>query len=175
VSSFYGRQWSTFIKVSPRLSVVSTQAAREAWAAIHDLFVEGEAHDRVRRVCAELDLSPPLLKAFVHLGDDPDGEGLRMSDLAEHWRCDASWVTSLADGLEERGLAERRPHPTDRRVRTIVLTPEGRARRRRALEMLAEPPSAFGALSAAEQRQLRDLLLKLVAADPDLSAKPRSA
>ena len=149
--------------------VVSTEAAREAWASMHALFMDGEAHDRVHRVCAELGLSPPLLKAFVHLGADADGTGVRMGDLAEHWGCDASWVTNLADGLQERGLAERLPHPTDRRVKTIVLTAEGRARRERALELLSEPPSAFVALSAAEQRQLRDLLQKLTAADPKLA------
>ena len=142
---------------------------------MYALFIEGEAHDRIHRICAELGLSPPLLKAFVHLGTvDGDG-GLRMSDLAETWGCDASYVTALADGLQERGLAERRPHPTDRRVRTIVLTPEGRAKRERALELMSEPPSAFAALTSAEQRQLRDLLAKLVAADPELSIKTRSA
>jgi DNA-binding MarR family transcriptional regulator len=139
------------------------------------LFTEGEAHDRVHRICEELELSPPLLKAFVHLGTlDADG-GLRMSELAETWGCDASYVTTLADGLQERGLAERRPHPTDRRVKTIVLTPAGRAKRTRALDLLAEPPSAFGALTPVEQRQLRDLLRKLVDADPDLAAKTESA
>lgn len=142
---------------------------------MHALFMEGEAHDRVHRICAELELSPPLLKAFVHLGTVDDHGGLRMSELAESWGCDASYVTALADGLQERGLAERRPHPTDRRVRTIVLTPEGRAKRERALELLSEPPSAFTALSGAEQRQLRDLLAKLVAADPELGIKTRSA
>jgi DNA-binding MarR family transcriptional regulator len=149
---------------------MSTQAARDAWASMHALFMEGEAHDRVHRICGELGLSPPLLKAFVHLGTLGD-DGGRMGDLAEYWRCDASYVTTLADGLQERGLVERRPHPTDRRVKTIVLTPEGRARRERALELLSEPPSAFASLSAAEQRQLRDLLAKLVAADPDLALK----
>jgi len=142
---------------------------------MHDLFMEGEAHDRVHRVCAELGLSPPLLKAFLHVGAAPEGQGLRMGDLAEDWKCDASWVTSLADGLQERGLAERRPHPTDRRVRTIVLTAEGRARRERALELLSQPPSAFGALTGVEQRQLRDLLRKVVAADPELARKARTA
>jgi DNA-binding MarR family transcriptional regulator len=154
---------------------VSTPAARDAWASMYALFAEGEAHDRIHRICSELGLSPPLLKAFVHLGTlDGDG-GLRMSDLAESWGCDASYVTALADGLQERGLAERRPHPTDRRVKTIVLTAEGRATRERALELLSEPPSAFTALSATEQRQLRDLLRKLVAADPELALKAKSA
>ncbi len=135
------------------------------------LFTEGEAHDRVHRICAELQLSPPLLKACIHLVPLDEGRGFRMSDLAESWGCDASYVTALVDGLQERGLAERRPHPTDRRVKTIVLTPEGRAMRDRAMALMAEPPSAFAALSAAERRQLRDLLRKLVAADPELAAK----
>ena len=138
---------------------------------MHSLFMEGEAHDRVHRICSELGLSPPLLKAFVHLGTLADDGGLRMSDLAETWGCDASYVTTLADGLQERGLAERRPHPTDRRVKMIVLTAEGRAKRERALELLSEPPSAFASLSATEQRQLRDLLQKLTAADPELTRK----
>jgi DNA-binding MarR family transcriptional regulator len=142
---------------------------------MHALFMEGEAHDRVHRICSEMGLSPPLLKAFVHLGTLDDDGGLRMSDLAETWGCDASYVTTLADGLQERGLAQRRPHPTDRRVKTIVLTAEGRARRERALELLSEPPSAFASLTAAEQRQLRNLLAKLVAADPELGLKQRSA
>jgi len=154
---------------------VSTQAARDAWASMHALFMEGEAHDRVHRICAELGLSPPLLKAFVHLGSLDDEGGLRMSDLAETWGCDASYVTTLADGLQERGLAERRPHLTDRRVKTIVLTPEGRAKRERALELLSQPPSAFASLSTTEQRQLRDLLRKLVAADPELALKTKTA
>ena len=148
---------------------MSTKAARDAWASMHALFMEGETRDRIHRICSELGLSPPLLKAFVHLGADGNEDGLRMGDLAEHWGCDASYVTSLADGLQERGLAERRPHPTDRRVRTIVLTAEGRRRRERALELLSEPPSAFDALTGAEQRQLRDLLAKLAAADPELA------
>src|SRR5262245_45572709 len=111
---------------------VTSQAARDAWASMSALFIEGEAHDRIHRICSELELSPPLLKAFVHLGTVDEQGGFRMSDLAETWGCDASYVTTLADGLQERGLAERRPHPTDRRVRTIVLTDEGRAKRERA-------------------------------------------
>jgi hypothetical protein len=51
---------------------------------MHALFMDGEAHDRVHRICAELGLSPPLLKAFVHLGT-PGDDGVRMGDLAEHW------------------------------------------------------------------------------------------
>jgi DNA-binding MarR family transcriptional regulator len=111
-------------------------------------------------------MSPGLLKALVYLGA---GDGIRMGDLAERWGCDASYVTSLADGLQERGLAERRQDHADRRVKTLVLTDAGDALREDALELLSEPPSAFEALSALEQRQLRDLLRKIADADSELA------
>jgi len=92
-----------------------------------------------------------------------------MRNLADRLRCDASYVTGLADALEERGLAERRCHPTDRRVKMIALTTEGVAARERVLEALSEPPASFGVLTASEQHQLRDLLRKVADADPDLA------
>ena len=62
------------------------------------------------------------------------GEPCSMRTLAGAWKCDASNVTWLVDRLEEHGLAERRPHPTDRRVRTVALTPQGRASMRAQIE-----------------------------------------
>jgi DNA-binding MarR family transcriptional regulator len=115
---------------------------------------------------AAVGISPGLLKTLFHL--EP-GEGVPMRELVDYWRCDASYVTSLADALETRGLVERRPHPTDRRVKMIVLTPEGVAARQRALGILYQPPPSFGALTPAEQRQLRDLLRKVASADSQLS------
>jgi len=56
-----------------------------------------------------------------------------MRTLADRWRCDASWVTSLVDSLEERNLVERHVVPTDRRVKTIVLTDAGAKAREAAV------------------------------------------
>jgi len=134
-----------------------------------DFFIEGEPHNRVHQVCGELGLQPALLKALMDLGATPSEHVLRMADLATRWGCDASYITSVADGLEARGLAERRAHPTDRRVRIITLTDAGRALRARARALMLEPPSGFGALTTAEQRQLRDLMRKVAAADPALA------
>jgi DNA-binding MarR family transcriptional regulator len=106
------------------------------------------------------------MKILFHL--EPD-QGTPMRDLADHMGVDASYVTGLADALEERGLVERRPHPTDRRVKMIVLTDEGVAARKRASQLMYEPPASFGALTAGEQRQLRDLLRKVADADPALA------
>ena len=52
-----------------------------------------------------------------------------------------SRMVALVDELEQRGLVERRPHPSDRRVRALYLTAEGR-------EMLAA-----GARSPASTRR----------------------
>src|SRR5579875_3970500 len=48
-----------------------------------------------------------------------------MGEIAARLYCDASNVTGIVDRLEARGLVWRSAHPTDRRVKQIVLTPEG--------------------------------------------------
>ena len=93
------------------------------------------------------------------------GQVRPMKSLAGQWRCDASYVTSVVDGLEQRGILERGAHPTDRRARTVVLTAEGERVRDALLARLHEPPAGFAALAPDEQATLRDLLAK--AADPD--------
>ena len=146
---------------------MATAANRDSWKTMHDLMWEGEAHDRMHRACATVNLSPGVLKGLVHLVAD---EGKPMRELAEHFGCDASWVTTLTDELEKHGLAERRPHRTDRRVKEIVLTAKGVKAKQRALDVMYEPPACFDALNPADQRTLRDLLAKVAAADPALAA-----
>ena len=48
-----------------------------------------------------------------------------MSSLSERLGVTPRNVTALVDALEEEGLVERRPHPTDRRATIIELTPKG--------------------------------------------------
>jgi DNA-binding MarR family transcriptional regulator len=148
-----------------------TKAGREAWRAIYTLIL-GQGHDRLTETSAAVGISPGMLKTLFHL--EP-GVGVPMRDLAGHWKCDASYVTNLTDMLEDRGLVERRPHPTDRRVKMIVLTDRGIAVRATAFDRLSEPPPSFGVLTAAEQRQLRDLLLRVTEADAGPSGRPVAA
>jgi tRNA A37 N6-isopentenylltransferase MiaA len=61
------------------------------------------------------------------------------------------------ENLEKQKLVERRPHPTDRRARQLVLTAEGSTLRGRLLELL-EQESPLAGLSAQEQDALHDLL-----------------
>jgi DNA-binding MarR family transcriptional regulator len=140
---------------------VTTRAGKEAWRSMFELIFSPQTQARMAEACAVAGVSRGLLKTLFHL--EP-GVGVPMRDLADHWGCDASYVTSMADALEERGLAERRPHPSDRRIKMIALTDEGIETRDRAFDLLYEPPPAFGALTGAEQRELRDLLRKVIAA-----------
>lgn len=55
-------------------------------------------------------------------------EGARkLSYLSRYLLVHPTTVTQLVDALEARNLAERRPHPTDRRTTLAVLTEDGRA------------------------------------------------
>jgi len=136
----------------------SSSAASEAWRFLADLWFSEEAHNRFHAACEAADLTPPQLKGLLSL--EP-GHTQPMRALAEGWKCDASWVTGIVDGLEERGYAERRTHPTDRRVKVVAITPLGEKAKARALERLYEPPASIEALTVAEQRQLRDLMAKV--------------
>jgi len=138
------------------------QAGREAWKIIQELLFEGETHDRVGGICSAFGLTPGLAKALVHLTGET---GIAMRELAEHWGCDASYVTALVDGLEQRGMAERRPSPVDRRVKAVTLTAAGVAAKADVLNRLWEPPKAFDVLTPEEHVQLRDLLAKVASAD----------
>jgi|SRR5437588_8637164 len=133
--------------------------AHEAWEVLADLWFGDENHDRFHNACAAIDISPPQLKTLLSL---KPGDQQPMRAIAEMMRCDASWVTGIVDGLEERGYVERQPHKTDRRVKVVTITLLGEKAKAKALEQLHEPPPAFvHALTQNEQRTLRDLLRKV--------------
>lgn len=131
---------------------------------MYDLVVGREAHSRLIAAGEATGLPPGPVKALMQL--DPD-QPRPMKDLAEFFRCDASYVTSLVDDLENAGYAERRPHPSDRRVKVVALTEPGVKALARVHEIMDEPPEWFSVLSPAEQAQLAKLLTKLQVARPE--------
>src|SRR5688572_27070235 len=52
-------------------------------------------------------------------------EGLRQAAVATMLDIEPIALVRMLDRLHDEGLVERRPHPTDRRVRTLWLTPPG--------------------------------------------------
>jgi len=133
--------------------------AREAWGLIWRMF----ADDKPRRwkILSELGLSMQQSMALTVLRP---GEPLPMSALAEAMHCDNSNVTGIVDRMEAAGLAERRPGPRDRRVKTIVLTPKGEAMRAEVELRAGEPPPPLAALPQEDAAALRDILARALGA-----------
>ncbi len=134
--------------------------------------MDGEHLDRMAALGVRTQLSPGLIKTVIRLYQSG---GSSMGDMARRLGCDPSYVTALVDELDARGLAKRVPDPTDRRVKHIVLTDNGLALATEIDSVLSVPPVAFNALSHAELRHLRDLLDKVIAADPALGREAPGA
>jgi DNA-binding MarR family transcriptional regulator len=139
-----------------RRATTKTDLANESWRDIFDFIVATAGHRN--RVLARLGLTPNDSRALTSL-DQHAGRTLR--SLAEAWRCDASTTTWIVDRLEARGLAERRPHPSDRRARLVVLTPLGSATRAELMAGSYAPPPELLELNRAELAALRDAVAKL--------------
>jgi DNA-binding MarR family transcriptional regulator len=133
-------------------------AAGEAWRALYELVFEREGQQRFHEACDATGLAPGGLKTLLKLSPD---EPIPMRELADFFRCDPSYVTALVDSLEAAGLAERRSHPTDRRVKMVVLSRRGVDALAHVRKILGEPPASFAVLSTPELLRLRTLLAKL--------------
>lgn len=136
-----------------------TRPAVEAWRLLFQFVMALNPY--LDAIAAEFDLSDSQGHALLLL--DPE-RPRPMHELAGELHCHASNVTGIVDALEARGIVERRPAEHDRRVKMIALTDSGRALRERAVARLFEPPPQIAALSAAEQRALRDVMRKIVGA-----------
>lgn len=87
---------------------------------------------------------------------------LTMKELAQHMGCDASFVTAIADTLERHGFARREPSERDRRVKNLVLTPEGITAKERMMAQLAAKMPWCYALDDSERRCLLFLMRKML-------------
>ena len=91
--------------------------------------------------------------------------------VAEQLGIDRTVMTYLVDDLEKAGLAARRPDPTDRRARQVVLTSKGRKAYDKAAAEIAEVEQRLlGALSDEEQQLFRTLLGRLTVNVPPIDA-----
>jgi DNA-binding MarR family transcriptional regulator len=139
-------------------TVRSSEAAREAWGLFWEIFIA----DKPRRtgIINALGLSMQQAMALGSLDAD---EPMPMSALASALHCDNSNVTGIVDRLEAAGLAERRSHERDRRVRVIALTEKGKRLRAKIRQRAGEPPAPLASLSEEDAAMLRDILARAVA------------
>lgn len=89
-------------------------------------------------------------------------EGSRLSELARGANMTAQAMGELVDELEAMQYVVRRPDPTDRRAKLIVLTPKGDACIAAAIVTIEGIEAQISQLLGADgHRQLQDLLTKL--------------
>lgn len=114
--------------------------------------------DWFAQVCDGFGLTPTQAAALRCLDENgacPQGE------LARYLNCDASYVTAVADRLEQRGAVARRISPVDRRVKLLELTPAG-ARLLRDVWKQARATSPMAALTPQDRAVLAGLAAKVL-------------
>lgn len=118
-------------------------------------------------------LTPTQFAALQTVVNQP---GVDQRTLARAIGLDASTTGGVIDRLEARGLLQRRAAPSDRRVRLLVASVEGRKlladvvpAMRRAQARILEP------LAPAEQREFMRMLRILVTANNALSRAPSAS
>jgi DNA-binding MarR family transcriptional regulator len=85
-----------------------------------------------------------------------------MSSLCKLYDCDASNITGIIDGLEQKGLVSRQPHPTDRRIKIIRLEPAGKQIQTNIIRHLVKNSDhLFDGLNQTELAQFANLVQKL--------------
>lgn len=125
----------------------------ETWQQLMGFVLEQRF--RWAEVAADLGITQAGLRALLAI--DPR-QPQSMRELATAINCDPSYITAMIDDLERAGLAVRQPSQSDRRVKTVVLTPRGMTALQTARDGLLYPPPQLAQLTPAEQQQLARLL-----------------
>lgn len=124
-------------------------------------------------VVAEYGMTLPEWHVMSHLRLKSDRRS-SPGELAADLELSSGAMTSRLDRLEEQGLVRRLPDPKDRRGIVVELTPEGKAAWDRTAGIAGRREAFFAsALTKSEQRQLNDLLRKLMLAFESREPEPR--
>ena len=145
---------------APRSRTGKEAIAAEVWRLMAEFSFANLQPSAQVELMHELGLTPGHCRALWML--DPQ-EPRPMRAMADALCCDPSMATWLVDRLEERGLVERRTPPSDRRVKTVALTPLGIRTRQRLRASYFEPPPELMDLDVSSLESLRNELRKLPA------------
>ena len=111
--------------------------------------VARQLRETSQETLAPWDITPSHLRALRVLKRHGP---MRLSGLSDHLHIAARSATEVVDGLEARGLVERRPDPDDRRATLVEVTEHGAG----VLDAIraargTEAERAFGRLSPADR------------------------
>ena len=99
--------------------------------------------------------------------------GIDQRSLARAIGLDTSTIGSVIDRLEARGLVSRNVSPTDKRVRMITLTPQGKEAVEAVIpSMLQAQERMLDPLTKPERAEFMRMLRILVVANNELSRAP---
>ena len=145
------------------------ESALQEWAAVS---MCGSMHRLVRHAKAS-GLSMPQLGTLLHI----QRKGvMAVSDIGSHLGVSNAAASQMLDRLVDQGLVARSEDPHDRRVRQIVLTPEGSRRVKEGLHArLSWLDGLSDLLSPSEQEQIVSALKLLIEKANLLDAEPGPA
>ncbi|MDX2297412.1 MULTISPECIES: MarR family winged helix-turn-helix transcriptional regulator [Streptomyces] len=89
-----------------------------------------------------------------------------MRALAETMTCDASNITGIIDRLEKRGLVRREAGTSDRRVKNVILTPEGERVADAIRARMRTTRAGLDSLDTEDRDRLRTLLERVFLTGP---------
>lgn len=114
--------------------------------------------------CARFDLTPVQYAALSSIGENPQIDATRLSDLTA---LDRATLGQVLERVEAKGWISRSPSPSDKRIKLLTLSPAGRRLLKRVApvilrirERILEP------LADREQTQIMRLLAKLANREP---------
>jgi DNA-binding MarR family transcriptional regulator len=140
----------------------------EGYAAWLDAFQANTLVVRAleKRVKQELGLPLAGYEVLVRLAEVPEGERLRMQELARRVLLSKSGLSQLFTRLQRRGLVERRGDPENLRVTYALITEKGREVLERALPAFREEIEErfAGHLNDEEIRTVRRAMRKVIGA-----------
>jgi DNA-binding MarR family transcriptional regulator len=141
----------------------STRAGRERTGTAFLLAQLGSyAAERFGERAGALDFTRPQAGLLRLISREP---GQSQQAVARRLGTPPSRLVALVDGLEQRGLIERRRNPGDRRNYALYLTPAGEQAMAGLAQAAADHDEEISApLTPAERAELHKLLAKLAAA-----------
>lgn len=134
----------------------STRGAYEVLGELLSLM-----HSGLQEAMREFGLPAPYAHALARM----QGSTVSMKELGLRIHCDPSFVTAIADVLEEKGLARREIDRTDRRIKNLVLTPKGEEARATLQREFYENLPGIRRLNDAERQEFVALLRKMIQAE----------
>lgn len=127
------------------------------------------AHTRTSEALKTVDLTTATFGVLNALGAR---HGAIQQQLSADMGIDPSAMVTLINELEDKGLAERRRRPGDRRAWEVTITPKGRRRLQRARRLAAQvQDEVLSGLTADERAHLLTLLHRAVVSAPPLPAQ----